>query len=181
MPDSLAIRWRPRPRAANCARNSSGLFMTSILTRQPIYCSRKIDSLLLNIARLSAMTTKPLVPTKFTIARNVEALRKHHGWSQHVLAQKSGVSQSTISNIESPERATPRYSPTTDNVDAVAAVFGVSSSILSMPLPLELLLDFGKASHLLETYASATPNERQAIDAVASITGHHHAAPNNRH
>ncbi len=124
------------------------------------------------------MTTKP-VPTKFTIARNIELLRKHYGWSQHVLAQKSGVSQSTVSNMESPERATPRYSPTTDNVDAVAAVFGLSSSVLSMPLPLELLLDCSKATHLLETYAAADTNERQAIDAVARITGQHYAASAN--
>ena len=125
------------------------------------------------------MNKKTLVPTKFTIARNIEALRKHYGWSQHTLAHKSGVSQSTVSNMETPERATPRYSPTTDNVDAVAAAFGLSSSALSMPVPLDLLLDFGKASNLLETYAAAAPNERQAIDAVARITGQHHPAASN--
>ena len=110
-----------------------------------------------------------LIPSKFVIARNVEALRDHHRWSQHELSRRSGVSQSTISNMENPEKATPRYSPTTDNVDAVAAVFGITGAILAMPLPIDLLLDFGKISIVLTDYAQSDPNGRRAIEAVSEL------------
>lgn len=109
-------------------------------------------------------------PSKFVIARNLKALREQRRWSQKELARKTGVSQSTISNMETPDRAKPRYSPTTDNVDAVAAVFGLNAAVLSMQLPLDLLLDFGKMGHVISNYADSDPEGRQAIEAVSNIS-----------
>ncbi len=113
--------------------------------------------------------TAPL-PSKFVIASNVEKLRSHHRWSQHELARRSGVSQSTVSNLENPEKATPRYSPTTDNVDAIAKAFGLPGAILSLPLPLDLLLDFSKIDLVLTDYAQTDQEGRRTIEAVAELT-----------
>lgn len=113
--------------------------------------------------------THPL-PSKFVIARNMKALREHRGWSQGELSRKTGVSQSTISNMETPSRATPNYSPTTDNVDAVAAVFGLNAAVLAMPLPLELLLDFGKIETVIRDYAESADEGRRTIAAVAELS-----------
>jgi len=109
-------------------------------------------------------------PSKFSIARNVKKLREHQGWSQAALAKKAGVSQSTVSNMEVPERATPRYSPTMDNVDAVAGVFGLPASVLAMDLPLDVLLDCGKIEGIIHDYAESPNEGRKAIEVVAELS-----------
>lgn len=109
-------------------------------------------------------------PSKFSVARNVKKLREHHGWSQAALAKKAGVSQSTVSNMEVPERATPRYSPTMDNVDAVATVFGLPAAVLAMDLPIDVLLDYSKIAMVIHGYAESRVEGRKAIEVVAELS-----------
>lgn len=57
-------------------------------------------------------------PTKVILARNVRGLMDHHGWSEHDLAKRSGVSQKAINNLLNVKSA-----PTLDTIDMLAAAF----------------------------------------------------------
>lgn len=105
-------------------------------------------------------------PSRKIIARNVALLRNHRGWSQAELARKAGVSQRTISNMENPDTET---TPTTDRVEKVAEVFGLQLYQLAMPLPLDLLIDIGNLTNLVESYAHSRPEVRPTIEQVAKI------------
>ena len=105
-------------------------------------------------------------PSRIIIARNVKALRDHMGWSQAVLAEKAGVAQRTISNMENPESTT---TPTTDRVEAVAHVFGLELCQLTMPLPLDLLIDISGMTKLIDAYTHADRARRFTVEQVAEI------------
>ena len=105
-------------------------------------------------------------PSRAIIARNVEALRKHHGWSQAVLAKKAGVGQRTISNMENPDTET---TPTTDRVEAVARVFGLELYQITMPLPVDLLIDIGGITKVIDAYTHTEASRRGAVEQIAQI------------
>ncbi len=127
-------------------------------------------ALFAQLGKLAAMNARASpIPSKLIVAKNIKMLREHHNWTQSLLAEKSGVSQSTISNMEHPENAGDRYSPTTNNIDAVSAVFGLPGAILQMALPLDMLLEFGRIEQLMTGYIYSTASGRLAIEAVAEI------------
>lgn len=105
-------------------------------------------------------------PSRAVIARNVKALREHHDLSQAALAAKAGIGQRTVSNMENPDTDT---TPTTDRVEAVARVFGLELYQITMPLPLDLLLDIGGISRVVDAYAHAPPARRITVEQVALI------------
>lgn len=82
-----------------------------------------------------------------TLAQNIEALRKHRGWTQLQLEAKSGVSQSHISNIVRGEN-----DASTAKIDAIAEAFGIPAWLLLVPeLPIEVL-DSPEIPHLVDRY-----------------------------
>lgn len=102
---------------------------------------------------------------KDVLARNVKALRLHRGWNQTSLAQKAGVSQRTVSNIENPAK-NPGYSPTVDAIDGIAKAFGLSLYHLSMPVDLDVLLDLS-IEKTIQYYAKSTKEGRENITRIA--------------
>lgn len=119
------------------------------------------------LAISSSVLTMKKPAAKTILAQNVLALREHRGWSQATLARAAGISQRTVSNIESPDR-NPGYSPTLDAVEGIARAFGLASYHLAMPLPLEGLLNQG-VEKLLECYARADSDGRESITRVAEM------------
>ncbi len=105
-------------------------------------------------------------PSRIVIAKNIKLLREHAGLSQSALGKKAGVSQRTVSNIENPESET---TPTTDRVDAVAAVFGLQLFHVAMPIPLEILIDIGGLNRMIDSYAHIDATERETIERVARL------------
>lgn len=59
----------------------------------------------------------------------IEELRKKRRWSQEELAEKSGVSRTIITRLES----TPDVTTTTKTLQAIADAFGVSIKYLFLP------------------------------------------------
>ena len=114
--------------------------------------------------------------SKILIAKNVKLLRRYARLSQVSLAKQAGVSQATVSNLENPDKAGDNYSPTTDNIDAIAAVFGLPGAVLAMNLPMDILLNFSNISSVIHRYVLANSRERQAIEAVAELTRHNYNA-----
>lgn len=105
-------------------------------------------------------------PSRLIIARNVRALREHARLTQHALGRKAGVSQRTVSNIENPESET---TPTTDRVEAVAAVFGLQLWHVAMPIPLDILIDIGGLTRMIDSYAHVAAPGRETIERVALL------------
>ena len=54
------------------------------------------------------------------LARNIRRLRKERGWSQEVLAEKSGLHRTYVGDIERLER-----NVSVDNIERLAKAFGV--------------------------------------------------------
>lgn len=57
------------------------------------------------------------------VTEKIRSSRKEHGWSQTVLAQKTNIPQTTISNIENG-----RFSPRINHVYAIAKAFEMTVS-----------------------------------------------------
>jgi transcriptional regulator with XRE-family HTH domain len=83
-----------------------------------------------------------------SLSERLAEARKHLGWTQAVLAERAGVSQSTIGNLESGTRSRPR------NLLAIASALGVSA----------VWLEFGTG----RTFADS-PRLRSDVDELASL------------
>lgn len=85
--------------------------------------------------------------------------------SQSALAQKSGVSQRTISNMLNPDYD-PRYSPTLNNIEKVADALGISPwQLLIEAVPTEVIAsrDIEKLVHIFSTVSE------EGRDAILSV------------
>lgn len=132
-----------------------------------INCSKRNNSLLGDLHKLASMKHKlNPQPSRVTIAKNIKALREKEKLSQLALAKRAGVSQRTVSNIENPESET---TPTTDRVDAVAAVFGLQLFHVAMPVPLDILIDIGGLNRVIDTYATVEPAKRATVEQIARL------------
>lgn len=98
-----------------------------------------------NVFRVSG--TNPDMSGK-TLAERLTEARKRLGWSQAVLAERAGVSQSTIGNLESGTRSRPR------NLLTIASALGVSA----------VWLEFGTGRMLADN-----PQLRPDVDELASL------------
>lgn len=97
-----------------------------------------------------------------TLARNLGALMKSSGKSEHVLAKESGVSQKTINNI-----LNRRSAPTIDTADKLARPFGLRSWHLMLPIDSAEILNTRSFETLLTHYVSSTADGREYITRVA--------------
>lgn len=97
--------------------------------------------------------------------------------SQAALAQKSGVSQRTISNILNPE-SDPNYSPTLNNIEKISNALGVSPwQMLIGAVPVDVIAskDIDKLVH---SFTSVSSEGREAILSVSQReVRYQHALP----
>jgi transcriptional regulator with XRE-family HTH domain len=63
---------------------------------------------------------------KIMLATNIKKLRKEHHLSQEALAQKAGITYSTLIKIESGQNK----NPTLETLRKIAATFGVKLDVL---------------------------------------------------
>ncbi len=85
-------------------------------------------------------------PIDSIVSRNIKYLRKKLGWSQELLAEKTGVSSPYITQIENGKRT-----PSLDIVEKLANAFGIEYKILfenNIKDELQNSQDFSK--HILE-------------------------------
>lgn len=68
------------------------------------------------------MGKRSLAQARLNLARNVRAMRRERGWSQHDLAHEAKMRQALVSAIEVAETA----NPTLDSLDKLATALGVS-------------------------------------------------------
>jgi transcriptional regulator with XRE-family HTH domain len=59
-------------------------------------------------------------PARQVLAHNIRRLRKERGWSQEVLAEKSGLHRTYVGDIERVER-----NVSVDNIEKLARAFNV--------------------------------------------------------
>ena len=87
------------------------------------------------------------IPIEIVISENIKSLRKKLGWSQELLAEKTGVSAPYITQIE-----VGRRTPSLDIVEKLASALGVEYKILFEPKNNDSVIksdDFSK--HILES------------------------------
>ena len=86
------------------------------------------------------------IPIEIVVRENIRSLRRQLGWSQELLAEKTGVSAPYITQIEIGKRT-----PSLDIVEKLASALGVEYKVLFDPqnsTGTTALEDFSK--HLLE-------------------------------
>ncbi|WP_435310663.1 helix-turn-helix domain-containing protein [Primorskyibacter sedentarius] len=97
-----------------------------------------------------------------TLARNLRYLLDREQLSEHQLAKRAGIAQKTVNNM-----LNQNGSPTLDNVDKVAAAFGLSMWHMILPdLPDELLRG-NSIERLYRAYIDADHDGREHINRIA--------------
>lgn len=110
-----------------------------------------------------AVYDPPMDAARDSLARNIKALRLDAGWTQEELRIRAGISQKTISNMESPDKT---GSPYLNNIEAVAAVFGLQAWQLLIPwLPDELARN-PRLVRLVRGYAQLSDDGRETVDKI---------------
>jgi transcriptional regulator with XRE-family HTH domain len=100
-------------------------------------------------------------------AKNLHLLMQHHGDTQWSLANKSGVSQKTISNMLNPGDSS---SPNLANVALIAKAYKLKTWHLLFPnAPLDILINTS-IEKLVEYYACADEETRDAWAKVAELS-----------
>lgn len=101
-----------------------------------------------------------------TLADNLRRLMDHHDLSQLQLSKKSGVGQSTLSNLLDVSRHL-EINPRLSTLQQLADFFQLPVWQLLVPnQPLELLLD-SRIGKVIENYVAAGAMGRQSIERVA--------------
>lgn len=110
------------------------------------------------------MATKPRRDIGEIVASAVKKLRKHRGWSQEHLAERTGnaVSQTMISAIERNETY-----PATDTLQAIAWALGVELWQLQMEITDDLLFTETLPS-LVDAFGELSAEDRDAIQVLAT-------------
>lgn len=85
------------------------------------------------------------IPIATIISENIKTLRKQLGWSQELLAEKTGVSAPYITQIEVGKRT-----PSLDMVEKLASALGVEYKIL-FETRIENVQSPDFSKHILET------------------------------
>lgn len=100
--------------------------------------------------------------TRETLARNLDFLLKHFGYSERALEARCGVSAKTINNMRNG-----RHKATVDNTERVAAAFGLDGWQLIVPCDPKELLAGASLKKTLDAYNAADDEGREAIRRVA--------------
>lgn len=100
--------------------------------------------------------------TRQSVAKNLQVLMAHAGWSQRDLAAKAKVSQRQISNILS--QAT---SCSVETADALAAAFGLQGWHLLLPNLPDDLAESPSIARLVEAYIGSDPAGRAYLNSIA--------------
>ncbi|MEN5271870.1 helix-turn-helix transcriptional regulator [Stenotrophomonas lactitubi] len=101
------------------------------------------------------------------LAKNLQLLMEHNKLTQAQLAKRSGVAQSTLSNLLDLSKPL-EINPRARTVDQLADVFGIPGWQLFVPdLPIELLAS-PRLMALVSNYLAASPGGRETIDRIAS-------------
>ena len=85
------------------------------------------------------------IPIELIVSKNIRKLRKQLGWSQEILAEKTGVSAPYITQIEVGKRT-----PSLDIVEKLASALGVEYKTL-FETNIEILQSTEFSKHILET------------------------------
>lgn len=100
---------------------------------------------------------------------NLRRLRKAAGFLQSELAERLGVSKSTVSMWETGERT-----PTLETLEAIADVLNVSMAELWGTAPLPVAMDgsglTAEEMELIEAFRAASPEKRAALLILAKST-----------
>jgi len=100
-------------------------------------------------------------------ARNLEILMNYHRDTQTSLAEKSGVSQKTISNMLNPGDDT---SPNLANVALIASAYKLQTWHLLLPSATVDILVNSSIEKLVANYSLANNEEREAWARVAELS-----------
>ena len=111
-----------------------------------------------------------------TFAGNLSRLMADRNLSQNELSKRSGVGQTTLSQIlnsQAPQRNNPRCS----TIQQIAEFFGVPAWLMFIPeVPLDLI-DSDRIAVLIQHYTSAAASGRRVIDQVAEAQAHYQSGP----
>lgn len=108
-----------------------------------------------------------LMPTKRpdtseTLARNLNFLMEHHGYSERDVEKLSGVSAKTINNMRNG-----KHKATIENTHSVAAVFGLDGWQMIIPGLPDDLIGSKRLKATIANYASSDEDGRKSIDKMA--------------
>ncbi len=105
--------------------------------------------------------------TGLALAKNLQLLMEHNRLTQAQLAKRSGVAQSTLSNLLDTSNPL-EINPRAKTIDQLAEVFGIPPWQMLIPnLPIDLLAS-PQLGALISNYATASASGRETIDRIAS-------------
>jgi transcriptional regulator with XRE-family HTH domain len=114
---------------------------------------------------------------KKIFAHNVASLMAKSNMTQAALAQKSGVSQRTISNILNTE-SDPNYSPTLNNIEKISNALGVSPWQMLIGAVAADIITSKDIDKLIHSFTSVSDEGREAILSVSKReVRYHHMLP----
>lgn len=100
--------------------------------------------------------------TSETLARNLNFLMEHHGYSERDVEKLSGVSAKTINNMRNG-----KHKATIENTHSVAAVFGLDGWQMIIPGLPDDLIGSKRLKATIANYASSDEDGRKSIDKMA--------------
>ncbi len=105
--------------------------------------------------------------TSKTLAANLRRLMEHHGHSQTVVAQKSGVSQKSVSNLLNPGDD---KSPTLETVNSIAKAYKIKVwHLLLDNCPDDILFNHS-IEKLVENFNGSDKRGRDSVMQVSETT-----------
>lgn len=104
-------------------------------------------------------------------AKNLVFLRKHYGHTQMYIAEKTGILQRTISNMEDPGDD---YSPGLDFVSEIAKFYNLQTWHMLLPNPPPEILLNTSIEKLVDNYVHMNKEERDAWARVAEVSVKYH-------
>lgn len=93
---------------------------------------------------------------KFDVLKRIENERLSRGWSEYLLAENSGISQSTISTWRRLN-----LQPNIASIEKICAGFGITLSQFFQTDEFVCLSDDEK--QILKAFSSLSPNQRKAV------------------
>jgi transcriptional regulator with XRE-family HTH domain len=112
---------------------------------------------------VSVFSMPPKRPnTSDTLARNLNFLMDHYGYSEREMEKRSGVSAKTINNMRNG-----KHKATIENTDSVAAVFGLDGWQMIIPGLPDDLIGSKTLKVTIANYVSSDEDGRKSIDKMA--------------
>lgn len=112
---------------------------------------------------------------RIALGRNVKRLREARGWSQMMMAQRTGVSQAALSYIERRDTK----SPSLDTIEQISKVFSIPTWAMLLDISSLSTSEVKELDALVECFLCCPADSREQITRTAKREAEYAAAKKN--